>query len=144
MTRATHGTCIAYASKQTKHTSSSDDYKYQWEHIPCDFKAPFICKHNPDFLGFHKLSNLVFGDSLLLDMRLPSMSLTTCLLFCQATAEPTHITYTLQDRCICAKGTYLSLLFFCSIISKFLIFSKALQSLKDQYSSSKINKVANT
>ena len=77
-------------------------YKYFWKNVPCTVKAPFICKHNPDLLGFHKLSNLVLEKSL--DIRLPSMSLTTCLAICHAQTDASHIAFILEDRCVCAQS----------------------------------------
>ena len=90
---------MVYAPLETKYITD----KYFWKDVPCDVKAPFVCKHNSDLLGFHKLSNLVLEKSL--DIRIPSMSLTTCLTVCKAQADPSHIAFILEDRCICAKDT---------------------------------------
>ena len=49
-----------------------------------------------------RFSNLVLEKSL--DIRIPSMSLTTCLAVCKAQTDPSHIAFILEDRCICAKG----------------------------------------
>ena len=76
--------------------------KYFWKDVPCDVQAPFICKHNPDFYGFHKLSNLVLEKSI--DIVLASMSLTTCLTICKVQADVSQIAFILEDRCICAKS----------------------------------------
>ena len=89
---------MVYAPLETQYITD----KYFWKDVPCDVKAPFICKHNSDLLGFHKLSNLVLEKSL--DIRIPSMSLTTCLTVCKAQTDPSHIAFILEDRCICAKG----------------------------------------
>ena len=90
--------CLVYAPLET----SGLDYKYFWKSVPCDVKASFICKHNPDFLGFHKVSNLVLDKSL--DIKIQSMSITTCLTLCHAQADVTHVAFILEDRCICAKS----------------------------------------
>ena len=82
--------------------ASGLSFKYTWKSVPCNTKAPFICKHNPDFLGFHKLSNLVLDESL--DIRIPSMSQGTCLTLCHAQTEVTSVAFILEDRCICAKS----------------------------------------
>ena len=42
---------MVYAPLETKYISD----KYFWKDVPCDVKAPFVCKHNSDLLGFHKL-----------------------------------------------------------------------------------------
>ena len=49
-----------------------------------------------------RFSNLVLEKSI--DIRIPSMSLTTCLTVCKAQTDPSHIAFILEDRCICAKG----------------------------------------
>ena len=100
LTRKTGATCLVYAPLEDKYHPND---KYFWKDVPCDVKAPFICKYNPDLLGFHKLSNLVLDKSM--DIRLASMSLTTCLAICKAQTDTTHIAFILEDRCICAKGT---------------------------------------
>ena len=97
--RKTGASCLVYAPLETKGLN----YKYFWKDLPCDIKAPFICKHNPDFLGFHKLSNLVLDKSI--DIKISSMSLTTCLTICKVQGD-THIAFVLEDRCICAKGKF--------------------------------------
>ena len=89
---------MAYAPLET----GSFNYKYFWKDIQCDIEAPFICKHNPDFFGFHKLSNLVLDVSV--DVKLSSMSLSTCLAICTAQEDSISISFVLKDRCICAKG----------------------------------------
>lgn len=99
LTRSTSANCLAYGILDFY----EPDYKFTWRDIPCDLEAPFICKHNPDLMGFHKLSNLVLDISLSLE--LPSNSLTTCLAICHATADPTHVAFILEDKCICAKGS---------------------------------------
>ncbi len=38
------------------------------------------------------------------DIELPDMTLTTCLLICEATADPTHVAIIQENRCVCAKG----------------------------------------
>jgi len=98
LTRQTSLSCLAYAPLETKDITE----KYFWKDVPCDVKAPFICKHNPELLGYHKLSNLVLDISI--DIRIPSMSLTTCLMICKAQTDPSHIAFILEDRCICSKG----------------------------------------
>ena len=98
LTRKTSSSCLAYAPLET----GSFNYKYFWKDIQCNIEAPFICKHNPDFLGFHKLSNLVLDVSV--DVKLSSMSLSTCLAICVAQEDSISISFVLKDRCICAKG----------------------------------------
>ena len=65
-------------------------------------KAPFICKHNPDFLGFHRLDHLVLDVTV--NVKMPSMSLTTCFAICHSTPEPSNIAFILGDQCVCGKG----------------------------------------
>ena len=98
LNRKTGSSCLVYAPVE----KSESDFKYYWKDVPCDVQAPFICKHNPDFLGFHKLSNLVLDKSV--DIQLSSMSITTCLTICQVQADVTHIAFILEERCICAKS----------------------------------------
>ena len=74
-----------------------------------------------DFLGFHKLSNLVYQP--LLDLTLASMTLTTCLAFCSSTVDDTHVAIILETRCICAKGLSKN-------IVKNLKFNKGLKCIK--------------
>ena len=73
-----------------------------------------------DFLGFHKPSDLVLTNAVTLDVRSPSMTLSTCQALCRATSEtsklvivePAGVYYctpgdaacNLNTRCICAKG----------------------------------------
>ena len=57
-----------------------------------------------DFLGFHKISRTLVLSSTL-DISTPSMTLTTCLALCAAQTVPTHVAVTLDNRCICAKGS---------------------------------------
>ena len=97
--RSTDSTCVAYAPLE----ALRHEYKFFWKDISCDTKAPFVCRHNPDFLGFHKLSDLELDVTL--DVKIPSMSMTTCLALCQATTEPTQIVFVLENRCICSKGS---------------------------------------
>ena len=61
--------------------------------------VPLLATGKSNGLGF---SNLVLEKSL--DIRIPSMSLTTCLTVCKAQPDPSHIAFILEDRCICAKG----------------------------------------
>jgi len=56
----------------------------------------------PDFLGFHKLSDLVYSVSV--DIELSSMTLTTCFLICKRSDENIYVAIILESRCICAKG----------------------------------------
>ena len=99
LNRKTGSSCLVYAPVE----NSELDFKYYWKDVPCDVKAPFICKHNSDFLGFHKLSNLVLDKSI--DIRVSSMSLTTCLTICKVQGD-THIAFVLEDRCICSKSKF--------------------------------------
>ena len=98
MKRQSFASCIAY----TPIESTLVDQKYSWHGIPCDMKAPFICKHNPDFLGFHRLDHLVLDVTV--NVKMPSMSLTTCFAICHSTPEPSNIAFILGDQCICGKG----------------------------------------
>ena len=98
LTHKNGASCLVYAPLET----SGLDYKYFWKSVPCDVKASFICKHHPDFLGFHKVSNLVLDKSL--DIKIQSLSLTTCLTLCHAQADVAHIAFILEERCICAKS----------------------------------------
>ena len=111
LNRKTGSSCLVYAPVQ----KSELDFKYYWKDVPCDVKAPFICKHNPDFLGFHKLSNLVLDKTI--DIKLPSMSVTTCLTICQVQADVTHIAFILEERCICAKSKLLFTSSCCNCLS---------------------------
>ena len=70
--------------------------------MPCDVKAPFICKHNPDLLGFHRLIDLIIDP--VLDIEITAMSLTTCLSLCRATLEVSQVAFVYENRCICARG----------------------------------------
>ena len=47
-------------------------------------------------------SNVVLDKSL--DIKIQSMSITTCLTLCHAQADATHVAFILEDRCICAKS----------------------------------------
>ena len=47
---------MVYAPLETEYITD----KYFWKDVPCDVKAPFICKHNSDLLGFHKLRLSLF------------------------------------------------------------------------------------
>lgn len=105
LTRQTDSNCMAYAPIE----SENINYKYFWRNIPCGTKAPFICQYNPDLLGYHKLSNLVVDKTL--DVKLPSMSATTCLSLCQVTSEASQVAFILEDRCICSKCKIFSVLF---------------------------------
>ena len=73
-----------------------------------------------DFLGFHSPDNLVLESAVTLDIRAPSMTLSTCQALCRATTEtstvaivqPAGVYYctpgdadcNLHTRCICGKG----------------------------------------
>ena len=73
-----------------------------------------------DFLGFHNPSDLDLTSSVTLDVRAPSMTLSTCQALCRATSvtskfvivEPPGVYYCtpgdaackLHTRCICATG----------------------------------------
>ena len=73
-----------------------------------------------DFLGFHAPNNLVLTSAITLDIRAPSMTLSTCQSLCRATSEvstfaivepsgvyyctPGDATCSLHTRCICGKG----------------------------------------
>ena len=57
LTRKTSSSCMVYAPLETQYITD----KYFWKDVPCDVKAPFICKHNSDLLGFHKLRLSLFG-----------------------------------------------------------------------------------
>lgn len=56
----------------------------------------------PDFLGFYKVSNLVYVP--LVDISLTSMTLTTCLVLCNSTSDQSQVAILVETRCICAKG----------------------------------------
>ena len=56
LTRKTSSSCMVYAPLETQYITD----KYFWKDVPCDVKAPFICKHNSDLLGFHKLRLSLF------------------------------------------------------------------------------------
>ena len=81
---------------------TSFTYKYYWKDVPCETKANFICEYNGDFLGFHKLSNLILDKALVVEFN--SMTLTVCLSICKAHNEPIHVAFILEQTCICAKG----------------------------------------
>ena len=98
LARQTGASCLVIAPLETAHFTS----EHFWKDISCKMKAPFICKYNSDFLGFHKLRNLIIDKTI--DVTMDSMSLTTCIALCQASIEPTHIVFLLKKKCICAKG----------------------------------------
>ena len=95
LVRPSASECLVYAPIQETHT-----YKYYWKDVPCNTKAPFICEHNPDFLGFHKLSNLELD--VMVDMTSASNSLSTCLATCHA-QDQVHVAFIFEERCICAR-----------------------------------------
>ena len=100
LTRTTGASCLAYAPIE----SALINYKYFWKDLPCDTKASFICRHNSDFLGYHKLTHLVLEKSV--DVMLPSMTATVCLGICKVQSDATHVAVILESRCICAKGNF--------------------------------------
>ena len=50
------------------------------------------------------ISQLVIDPSL--DIQMSSMSLTTCLVLCQARTDTIHVAVLLGTRCICTKGDF--------------------------------------
>ena len=66
---------------------------------------PSICV--TDFRGFHKISNIVFHDSKLLDIEDDKMSLTTCFTLCTAFQITPFYAMVSGERCVCAKGELL-------------------------------------
>ena len=96
--RESKAKCSAYSPIE----SILINHKYYWRDIPCDLKAPFICKHNPDFLGFHRFEDVIFD--VMIDVEISSMSLTMCLSLCKATLEISEVAFTTGKRCICSKG----------------------------------------
>ena len=76
--------------------------------------------HDKDFLGFHRPDDLVLTSATTLDLRAPSMTLSTCQALCRVTdetskmaiVEPAGTFYctpgdaecSYHTRCICAKG----------------------------------------
>jgi hypothetical protein len=74
--------------------------------MDCETRAKYACQYNPDFLGYHRLEDLVLDTSV--DVSgVPSMTLTTCLSLCQATVVPSEVAVLRGQRCICSKGNTL-------------------------------------
>ena len=103
--RQSEAYCVAYSPIESKQIN----HKYFWRDIPCGVKAPYICKHNPDFLGFHRIDDLIIEP--VLDVQITAMSLTTCLSLCRATLEISQVAFIIENRCICAKGNFLQVKF---------------------------------
>jgi hypothetical protein len=73
----------------------------------------YLNKFNYSFNLIHfnfRLSRLLQSEFIdfrrFFDVATSSMSLTTCLAICAATADPVQVAMVLESRCICAKGRF--------------------------------------
>ena len=93
--------CIAMSTLHSKDFSHTT--RHTLTDVDCDQKGKFACTYNPDFMGFHFLSNINY--EAIIDVTLDSMTATTCLSYCKASNELSVIAILLKKRCICSKGS---------------------------------------
>ena len=93
--------CLALS---TLHSADyNHNYRFMLSDVDCQEQGKYACTYNPDFMGFHFVSDITYEG--LVDVTFGAMSATTCLAYCKSTVEQSVLAILVGERCICSKGS---------------------------------------